>query len=1427
MKLANFRRDNLQRIPFAKGRAINVQLLEERAPNPTRLSMAALKNALRIIVVLAFAHILPAQAEIDSHYVDEELIAAGKSVNDGHVKAGLDRLAALLRQIDPLKDQNDYFRISATLIEFLSEIEDHAQAAQLLNSMISTKIHETQPAYLQWMQFYIGRNLSYSGKADEGEKFLRSLTAGDARLVHIPAQRAAAIVLSKIERDRGNIDQAAIWMRRAVIGTLVDKGAASEEIVDVLTEYAYYLTETRQLPDAYNLFIRLAPIYETQYSHHGPKYLHFQSDFLATLSDFGNFPVLDAAYKTLSDNVSAVDIVAPSVRSQLWFQSLYQLARTPSADAHASTSQKLKEFNASYPDFLKQPRNRIIFSYFALLAGDLDLADQFNAAPRVSEPVDTQMQSYEIILRSFIAAVRNKFDDSIALIPDALEKIGLFRQQFEVASSNRLPAITAQERQILSLILGLNSPHVSTYNQANVLFKLGQFLNGDKAKLGLSERVARQELNSDLQREDIRTRDRLKDLRDRMMNEATGSLLARVLPIRRIYTPVQNKDFGSLLRLEDIEDKIANADDQLRHGGLELAKQSGDIPIELSAVQRLIRPNEAMVLHFVVIGFGLVTACVDSDNWTLHFTRRDQPEIQQLIIDEKLVSAAVHGAHEPSAILDASFPAENSHRLYDLFFSGVEACISGKTHILLATDADFFALPWNALLTEAPPKDHKFHFREASWLPRSYAISLLPSVRSLYQLRVNLPPSRAEQKFLGIGAPDFGGSEHPTELALGPLFSSRGVANTAAIKNLPSLPESADELRVVANTLGAPAESLILGSDATERALRQRPLNDYRVISFATHAIVAGEVEGVTEPALVLTPGKEGSNSQNDGLLTASEIANLSLDANLVILSACNTAASDGHASGRGLSGLADAFFFAGARALAVTQWAVFSDVAQQLGAGLVSRSVKSRTVGVSEGLREAMVDYISSANEDYLANPRFWAPFIIAGDGAVRPLDADQENRIVDMAINLEWERLTPEPSDSDILSLRKTPRNESFYSIGIEKPPPNEKRAGSYLAQIRTDGTVKVFNRDRGLAAWGIISIGNGIGVLGYVPADTKSSAVFRLLDLDGQRLWQHLEDSSLWNFPITIVKAPRGYILVSIENDYSPSSWPSTLIFTLVSDKGATLTQQRYRLSVKPMFHSTKNVALDAEGNLVVAIGGNIRASPFEQRPIVWTSPVTGAERFCTGTPEATEILKIDVQSLQVRMQRVIPDVAVVSVKLNDGRLFAAGSFSVNCRLDKRIRFAELTPTLELRTTFESNNVNSLEVHDFEITSDGTVLLAGVTRTFLPTALTVAIMTLDQLKDYKIHDMWDESIWETTEEQRIAFVLALGKDGAVLGDRVFLDLRNRSISTLASEPSGRFIAVGSAFGDRGWVAGLRLGDHLKQKMDARPNAVPLTQH
>jgi hypothetical protein len=174
-----------------------------------------------------------------------------------------------LGQIDPTKDQEDYYRTATTLVEFLSETENHQQEAKVLNGIVSTKIPETQPIKLQWMQLYIRRNLAYSGHADDAQKYLRALTAGDARLVLIPAQQSAALLLSEIELDRGNGGQAAAWMRRAVIGALVNTGNGSEEIVDVLTAYARYLARTRRLSEAYNLFLRLGPLYEAYYTTPG------------------------------------------------------------------------------------------------------------------------------------------------------------------------------------------------------------------------------------------------------------------------------------------------------------------------------------------------------------------------------------------------------------------------------------------------------------------------------------------------------------------------------------------------------------------------------------------------------------------------------------------------------------------------------------------------------------------------------------------------------------------------------------------------------------------------------------------------------------------------------------------------------------------------------------------------------------------------------------------------------------------------------------------------------------------------------------------------------------------------------------------------------------------------------------------------------
>jgi len=128
---------------------------------------------------------------------------------------------------------------------------------------------------------------------------------------------------------------------------------------------------------------------------------------------------------------------------------------------------------------------------------------------------------------------------------------------------------------------------------------------------------------------------------------------------------------------------------------------------------------------------------------------------------------------------------------------------------------------------------------------------------------------------------------------LASLFTPRGVANVKAVRELTPLPESREELQSLARSLNAGDGSLMVGPDATETRVKAATLSDFQVVAFATHGLVAGELAGVSEPALVLTPPAEGTET-DDGLLTASEVAQLKLDADWVILSACNTPAAGG-----------------------------------------------------------------------------------------------------------------------------------------------------------------------------------------------------------------------------------------------------------------------------------------------------------------------------------------------------------------------------------------------------------------------------------------------------------------------------------------------------------------------------------------------------
>jgi tetratricopeptide (TPR) repeat protein/CHAT domain-containing protein len=302
--------------------------------------------------------------------------------------------------------------------------------------------------------------------------------------------------------------------------------------------------------------------------------------------------------------------------------------------------------------------------------------------------------------------------------------------------------------------------------------------------------------------------------------------------------------------------------------------------------------------------------------------------------------------------------------------------------------------------------------KKVDWLARKHAITVLPAVSSLKALRALAKESHASEAFIGFGDPLLDGE--PTKFSNDAIAaklarearcppgatlqlaasadrgatraavrSSGGLADVADLRSWAPLPETADELCDVAQNLGVdPTTHLYLGAKATETEIKrlsaEGALAKYKIIHLATHGAIAGELSGTSEPGLILTPPDEASEA-DDGYLSASEIAALKLDADWVILSACNTAAGDAKGA-EALSGLARAFFYAGARSLLVSHWEVSSDSTVKLITKAIAELKTDPTIGRAEALRRSMLSMIDTGKA-YEAHPAFWAPFVLVGE--------------------------------------------------------------------------------------------------------------------------------------------------------------------------------------------------------------------------------------------------------------------------------------------------------------------------------------------------------------------------------------------------------------------------------------------------------------
>jgi len=360
------------------------------------------------------------------------------------------------------------------------------------------------------------------------------------------------------------------------------------------------------------------------------------------------------------------------------------------------------------------------------------------------------------------------------------------------------------------------------------------------------------------------------------------------------------------------------------------------------------------------------------------------------------------------------FDLTAAQQLYQGLLGPVRSNWKGAKNLIIVPHGPLGHLPFGLLVTanKIPKSTGRVsleEYRKVPWLIRDYSINVLPSSGTLLTMR-QLPESDPKRlPFAGFGDPIFN-QQQAAVLAANQANTGKistrairitkeasldeGQLTSASLEMLQPLPDTREEVLSIARALNADmARDVYLGQSASEMAVKRTDLSDRRVLVFATHGLVPGDLDGLRQPALALSSPSVTGDTDNDGVLTMGEIMGLRLNADWVVLSACNTAAGQGVGS-EAISGLGQAFFYAGTRALLVSNWPVESASARMLTTELFKLQEADPTMFRAVALQRSMLKlldegvYHDPATGQVLyayAHPVFWAPFSLVGEGATR----------------------------------------------------------------------------------------------------------------------------------------------------------------------------------------------------------------------------------------------------------------------------------------------------------------------------------------------------------------------------------------------------------------------------------------------------------
>lgn len=457
---------------------------------------------------------------------------------------------------------------------------------------------------------------------------------------------------------------------------------------------------------------------------------------------------------------------------------------------------------------------------------------------------------------------------------------------------------------------------------------------------------------------------------------------------------LENEIISALSRASDQRDQAAEARNRERRLALGIERKrtvdalaekypnyvalSKPLPLTLKETQQLLADDEALVAFDILEPASYV--------WVI---TKDTASWQELPIAAKSLDAAVDQLRRAVVVNDKPFDAALAHKLYQQTLGPVAEKLAKKKRLSIVANGALTSIPFSLLVTANPAGKR---LSEVDWLIKSHAITVIPSIFSLKAMRSASRKSTAPNEMVAFADPVFSAKDRAKarleriSMRSLPSYYEGSQLNIQKLgEALRPLPGSRVEVQAIGRALGVASSDLKMGLDATETAVKQAPLDSYRIVYFATHGLVSGELaqfgKAKAEPALALTIPDNPSEA-DDGILQASEVARLRLNAEWAVLSACNTASSDG-VSAEALSGLARAFLYAGARSLIVSHWDVEDSVTARLMISLFTIKKRKPSVSHGEALQEAILTILASNKDESDAHPRLWAPFIVVGEPA------------------------------------------------------------------------------------------------------------------------------------------------------------------------------------------------------------------------------------------------------------------------------------------------------------------------------------------------------------------------------------------------------------------------------------------------------------